>query len=258
MTNKAFRSRKPGNRGRGGRPRKEGERYENGRLKASNAPNATVLAIRDRFGLNNARQAFTPLGVAAAHRWLDERDIRTAHAFAALHHASKLEGPRIPSQSDLSNPEAVDVRAVTWAQLSDAEIVAIWESALRDVGPVSPDGGEEFAAEAWRRYKLACASMTPDERREVVRFCIDDSWPQWLLQRRAGHMGTAWERSRDLLVSGLRKIARASARPVVANDAPEPMPVRHAGGVVVERSVYVDGDDNPLFTVERVARRRAA
>lgn len=187
--------RRPGNRSRGGRPKSA----------ADPGPNPAVLAQRTAFGLGPG-QPFTPLGVAEARNWLDPRDVRAASGFAALHRAAHLDGPRVPSQSDLSNPEAVDVRAVSWSAMSDKEIAAVWESALASVrGP--SNGAETFAVLAMRRWKAACAAMTADQLREVVRFCVDDSWPQWIIHRNAGHFDSGWERQRALLVAGLRAIS---------------------------------------------------
>lgn len=252
--------RRAGNRSSGGRPRSEGERYENGRLKVDRSPNPAVMALREKVGLASSSQPFTPMGVAIAHGWLDGRDIRTASAFIACHHAARVDGPKIPAQGDMSNPEAVDVRSIGWTSLSDAEIVAIWESALRDVPCGPSERSDAFAVEAMRRWKAACKAMTADQRREVQLFCIDDSWPQWVIQRLAGRTKTSWERQRTLLVEGLRAIAADAARP--ANDpaarweGPDPAPLAPAS--VVERTAYVDEDENAMFTVERVTRRRVA
>jgi hypothetical protein len=49
-------------------------------------------------------------------------------------------------------------------------------------------------------------ALTAAEQNEVfLCFCLG-SWPQWILQRCAGHFETPWERKRRLLVSGLETL----------------------------------------------------
>ena len=93
--------------------------------------------------------------------------------------------------------------------------------------------------------------MTPNERAEVHNVCILDSWPQWILQRRAGRMATRWERKRDLLISGLRAVRRA-LRPEAANEDGQEVPKPTSGPQTIERTVYVDEDGKTVLEVERV------
>ena len=95
-----------------------------------------------------------------------------------------------------------------FSSLSHAEITAIWDSVFAGSAETLEEQ-DERATKANARWKLANAAMSPDERSEVHNVCILDSWPQWIIQRRAGRMETSWERKRDLLISGLGAVRRA-------------------------------------------------
>lgn len=45
--------------------------------------------------------------------------------------------------------------------------------------------------------------MTPEQRQECHLVVIQDSWPQWVLQRAHGRFGTSWERKRNHPIEGL-------------------------------------------------------
>jgi len=152
-----------------------------------------------------------------------------------------------------------DVTAASFfATLPDREVAEIWDAVFTDDGGPAL-GREEAAARAMKRWKLACAAMSPDQREEVHNVCILDSFPQWIIQRAHGHMETSWERKRDLLIAGLRAI-RAELHP--PKGKPEKQPETAVASprprAQVERTVYVDEDGEPLLEVERVVRRPAA
>ncbi len=152
-----------------------------------------------------------------------------------------------------------DVTAASFfATLPDREVAEIWDAVFTDDGGRAL-GREEAAGRAMKRWKQACAAMTPEQREEVHNVCILDSFPQWVIQRAHGHMETSWERKRDLLIAGLRAI-RAELHP--PKGKPERAPVASTlstpSRAQVERTVYVDEDGEPLLEVERVVRRPAA
>jgi len=224
--------------------------------------------MRAIFGVDHIGQAFSPIQIALRNGWLGEADCRTAAEFASLHAAAGMGRSSISMTSDLE----VKTRTETtgdptapsfFAQLPDQEVAMIWDLVFSNDGGAQ-DTREERAARAMRKWKAANAAMSPEQRTEVHNVCILDSFPQWVIQRAHGHMETSWERKRDLLIAGLRAI-RAELHPPKAREpintgargapssAPSPVPPR-----VIEHTVYVDEDGEPLLEVERVVRRPAA
>lgn len=244
----------------GGRPPKEGERYPSGKLKRPGPNQLTV--VRRRALCEDVTMASCPLDAAFARGWISLTEYAAGQAYIAIHARANLGAPGIPSQADHSKPDPVgDIRRVSWSELSHNEIARIWDSAMRDLGT---GGGmarmEEEAAAAMIRWKAMSAAMTPAERAEVDNVCVRESWPQWILQRAAGRMGTSWERSRKLLVSGLRSIRKALSRPspaapstFIPNASANDGPAR-----VSERTIYLGTDGEPVLEVERIIRRPAA
>lgn len=248
-------------RSKGGRPRQPGERTKSGRLKHS--PNERVLQMRSVFGVDHIGQAFSPIQIALRNGWLSEADCRTAAEFASLYAAAGMGRSSISLSAGMEvKPGADTTGDVTapgfFATLPDREVAEIWDAVFTD------DGGralnrEEAAARAMKRWKLACAAMTPEQREEVHNVCILDSFPQWIIQRAYGRMDTSWERKRDLLMGGLRA-ARTALNPPKGKPERRPeTPVSSATGrAQIERTVYVNEDGEPLLEVERVVRRPAA
>lgn len=248
-------------RSKGGRPRQQGERTKGGRLKHS--PNERVMQIRAAFGVDHVGQAFSPIQIAHRNRWLSDEDCRTAVEFAGIYAAAGLGRSSI----SMSAEHEVDRRTETsrevtapsfFAQLPDVEVAMIWDSVFNDDGGHLMDRDERGAA-AMRKWKAACAAMTPEQREEVHNVCILDSFPQWIIQRAHGHMETSWERKRDLLIGGLRAVRAELHRPKGKHDqAPVAPMVSAQTRAQVERTVYVSEDGEPLLEVERVVRRPAA
>lgn len=251
-------------RSKGGRPRQAGERTKGGRLK--HTPNARVIAMRAAFGVDHIGQAFSPIQIAYRNGWLTEVDCRTAAEFASLHAAAGLGRSSISLSADMEVDRGTetsgDVSAKSFfAQLPDREMAQIWDAVFND------DGGQRLSADdratrAMARWKLANAAMTSEQRREVHDVCILDSFPQWVVQRAAGRMDTAWERKRDLLIAGLGSIRRAlhPLKPTSSAPAFEPLASSppSPSRAQVNRTVYVTEDGEPLLQVERIARRPAA
>ncbi len=190
----------PKPRSNGGRPRKEGERYECGKLKRPE-PNPIVLAHR-RALCDDPTKATNPIDVMLANRWITEDQHRTACRFREDRHYAQLCGPNVPTQKDLSAPEGVDARGMNFSQMPNADVAAIWDSAMGRT-PAAQTDQDQAQARAFSRYKSACEAMTAEQRAEVEDVVIHDSWPQWVIQRRAKRFGTSWERKYTLLIDGL-------------------------------------------------------
>jgi len=196
----------PKPKGSAGRPAKDGERYACGKLKPP-PPNPVVLAHRAAL-CADPLMATNPIDCMLANRWITEDQHRTACRYREDRHRAQLCGPNVPTQKDLSAPEGVDTRNLRFANLSFGEIAAIWDSVMgRTQMPVTDQ--EQAQHRAWERYKQASRSMTLEQFTEVDDVVMHDSWPQWVIQRKAGRFGTAWERKFKLLTDGLNAIMGA-------------------------------------------------
>lgn len=196
---------------KGGRPRQPGDRYPSGKLRPPK-PNEKVLAIRQAFGLDKLGQKFTPIEVAFHRGWVDEETYWAAARYAALYRLAVTGVPGYANQNLLEAPNSVDVRALSFAQLTHAEVTAIWDSAM---GEPAYEGDEKRAAQATKRWRETNLRMSTEQRQEVFDVVVLESWPQWIVQRSAGLDGRAWERKRELLTeglfaSGLSKFARTA------------------------------------------------
>lgn len=261
-------------RGAGGRPRQEGDRYPNGRLKPA-GPNPIVVERRKAI-CDDVTMATCPLDAAYARGWISQRDHGAGKAYIAVHAGAGFTGPGSSGQRDTSLPKGSadqlradwgamttgEVKALRWSDISSKDIAAIWDSALRDLGRhADPEKAETFAAEANRRWRALNAAMTAQERVAVDAFCVRETWPQWLIERLAGRMDSRWEDNRTLLVEGLTVIARKlqTKKSPVESDLVLPDPPKVAKGPArMERTVYVDENGKKMLEVERIRRRDAA
>jgi hypothetical protein len=259
--------RNSGNRSGGGRPRQEGERYPNGRLKPQK-PNTRTLEMRAALGVTDIGQAFSPIQIAARKGWMSAEDCRIAATFASIHTLAGLGRSASAAGADREVEAGADVSgdptaSSFFATLPHAEVVAIWDAVFNSEGGELTDR-EDRAAKAMKQWKAANAAMTPEQRSEVYDVCILDSFPQWIIQRAAGRERTSWERKRDILIAGLRNVARA-LRPATAiarsavdaaerEDRPVSSSVLPTGSV--RRQFYIDQEGQPLFEVEWVYRLR--
>ena len=246
----------------GGRPRQEGERYPNGRLKPR-GPNERSVEIRQALGLKKLNQRMVPLDVAHANGWLSSVDYLTGIRFANLHQAAGFAHSggsmgatmEVDIGTEVSLSVSMDAKSF-FSGLPHAELVVLWDRVF-DRGERDPVKADEASAKAMRQWKAACAAMTMQERAEVTNVCVLDSFPQWIIQRSAGREGTSWEGKRDLLISGLAKV-RQSLRPQ-RDPAPEltdyARPVNRAPSrAQVERTVYVDEEGKPVREDVRIRR----
>lgn len=258
------RIRKGGNRSGGGRPKQDGERYPNGRLKPQ-GPNQLVVDRRKAL-CDDVTKATSPLDVALHHGWLDEADYRTGLDFAYIYRLAGFGQSsgggaarhEVEKPIELSLDVTTDARSY-FSALPHAEVAALWDRVFSDDGVVRATAADRAAA-AMAKWKAANAAMTAAQREEVRLVCIEDSFPQWIIQRRAGRMGTTWERKRDLLIAGLRAI-RQALKPAgdQADAGPPAEPATLPPATGVDRTVYVDQDTGEtVLEVERVRRGQAA
>lgn len=256
---------------RKGRPRKSGARFPSGKLKQA-APNQRVLDQRASI-CADPTMATCPLDAAYANGWLSKVEYGAGKAYISVHARAGIGGPGAAAQRDTSIPTGAaleladrwsslsdaDVRRMRLSLLPDKEIALIWDSALRDLGRYAdPAKAEEFAQEANRRWRALNAAMTTMERSAVDDFCIRETWPRWFWERQAGNMKTWSEDERDILIGGLRAMARAMEKPktIAKVDIALPRPAPASGPREVERVVYQDETGETLFEAERIKRRK--
>lgn len=244
---------------KGGRPRKDGDRYPSGQLKPA-GPNKRAVEIRKALGLDKLNQRQVPLDVAHRNGWLSDVDYLTGIRFANLHHAAGFSraGGSMGSclEIDAATETSIAVTAEAksfFSSLPDKEMAALWDSVF-DRSERDPGRANEASAKAMREWKTACAAMTMQERGEVTDVCVLDSFPQWIIQRAAGRMDTTWERKRKLLVSGLAKVRQALRRPRPPTEMSSAQPRRPSGPQQIERTLYVDEEGNKVLEVERRSR----
>lgn len=263
------RSRRTGNRSGGGRPKKEGDRYPNGRLKAEK-PNPAVLARRQLICADPA-MATCPLDAAFANGWITQADYGAGRAFLSVHVSAGLDSPGAAAIRDNSIPRGAadqlsqrwgemtdaQVRGMRWNEFTDKEISAIWDSALRDLDRAAdPTAPSDFAVRAHQRWRAMNAAMSSIERVVVDSFCVREEWPQWFVERLAGRVVPIHEERRDILISGLRAIAETMRKPKapVRRDLVLPDPPRPSGPVVIERTEIVNEAGEVVQVHERVRR----
>jgi len=191
----------------GGRPRKAGPRHPSGQLVQKAPPNEKVVALRRALlgETPSARlaDAEDPMCLALARGWISEAQHRAGQVYAGAWRRSHPQR-RTPGLIEVAEPETRDLRRVS--EMSDTEIAAAFEAVLGAAERRGPPSEAE-QAEARLRYNSLSRAMSAEEQNEVfLCFCLA-SWPQWILQRCAGHFETRWERKHRLLVSGLETLA---------------------------------------------------
>jgi hypothetical protein len=197
-------------RSKGGRPRKAAPRHACGKLVQSAEPNPKVVALRRALvgsaGTGDARadlaSAEDPMSLALARGWITEAQHRAGVAYAQAWRRSHPQRRLVGETSEAPEPAVRDLRRI--GEMGDAEIARAFDAMLEGTR-LAPR--EESEVEARTRYNAASRLMRPAEQNEVfLCFCLQ-SWPQWLIQRCAGHFDTPWEARRRLLVAGLDAIA---------------------------------------------------
>lgn len=257
--------------GKGGRPRKDGDRFPNGRLKPP-GPNQLVVDRRKAI-CEDVTMATCPLDAAYARGWITQAEHGAGKAFIAIHAGAGFMGPGYSGQKDTSLPTgSVDelranwsemtsgqVKAMKWSDISAKDIAKIWDSALRDLGRYAdPETAEQFAADANRKWRAVNAQMTSHERMAVDAFCIREVWPQWLTERLAGQDSGRWADQRNILIEGLRIVGHALRKPktpAMVDVVQTPKP-KATGPLRIEKTIYVDdATGQPVLEVERRTRR---
>lgn len=247
--------RNAGNRSKGGRPSQAGDRTPGGRLKA---PGPNQLIIERRKALcDDIRKATNPLDVAHYRGWIGDADYRTGLTYARLHAAAGFGRRHRGGSREVSPPTEVSIDVMAdpksfFAGLPHAEVVALWDAVFDDDGSRKATA-DQRAQDATRLWQAANAAMTAAQRQEVHRVCIEDSFPQWIIQRAAGRVDTSWEGGRLILIEGLRAIRRA-IKPATAPTVPPPAPPAIADMRVVEREIRTQ-EGAVVLEVERVRRR---
>lgn len=168
---------------RRGAKRKAGARYANGRLKPVDPRNKIVAARRLELCADPA-MATTPLDCALANGFISPTDYRAAMIYAGAFRASRIAPAASTVAKDLSTPASlVDVRGVSYAAMSDAEIMAVWSSVeTHTKGLWGVSDSDESEAAALRRWHDLNQGLTADQRAELMRVAIMDSWPHWINQ----------------------------------------------------------------------------
>lgn len=242
-----------------GRPRAEGERYPNGRLKPR-GPNETVIAKRLA---GDASAGEHPLDFALSQKWITERQHKDAMAYRAIYQQAHIGGPRLSlaSLAEIPDQEAL---TMNWSQMSDAEIAEIFDAVFcEDMATVSP---EEATAKAQARWTVLNKHLSPAERQQLFLVSVMGSWPFWMTKAAAQKaLGAQDQQRRDALFGAINGVGRTLRPPRKANTiSPVPHePVRRPAAVVPVRYENQHGEeisprskDGRPFEVAVLHRRR--
>ena len=190
---------------RAGRPRKDGERYENGRLKPP-PPNARVVAERRALlgeadaGRSRLKMAENPLDLILARGWLSREHYDAGRSFAALHGRARLSLPPIRTSSLETR-----VRAVVAA----GDATALWR-----------------LNEIW-------TELDGEGRSALIEVCVLEVWPAWLVAAAL----TGDPAVREALLTGHRKRALERALDAVGRQLMQPAPAGLSAGSALSRFV---------------------
>lgn len=214
-----------------GRPRKDGERYANGRLKPT-GPNATVIEKR-RAG--DAEAGEHPLDFALSQGWVTEQQHRDAAAYRGIYQSAHIGGPRLSLGSLTEVPPAETLR-LNWSQMSDAEIVEIFDAVFsEDYKPPGQNGPAPMALERWRKLN---AHLSAEERQQLFLVSVMGSWPLWMVKAASDKALGARDQERKAALFGaitgvgkaLRPPKGSTITPVPHKPPPRPateVPVRY-------------------------------
>jgi hypothetical protein len=226
-----------------GRPRIEGERYANGRLKPR-GPNETVVAKR-RAG--DAEAGEHPLDFALSQKWINERQHRDAMAYRSAYQYAHIGGPRMSSGSLAEVPESelppLEVLIRNLSQIPDADITAAWDKFF--------GGGDEPALQrddgkAMKTWKLLNLTLTAAERQQIFEVAVLGSWSFWMTRQASDHaLGRQDQERKAALMGALGGVARAlrPPRPPQARITAVPhRPSRRSATEVPVRYETADGE----------------
>ena len=244
-----------------GRPRKEGERYANGRLKPA-GPNETVVAKR-RAG--DAEAGEHPLDFALSQKWITERQHRDAMAYRSIYNSAHIGGPKL-SLGSLTEVPPQEALTMNWSQMTDGEITEIFDAVFGDVQP--PANPEEANALALKHWRLLNAHLSSPERQQLFLVSVMGSWPFWMTKVAADKaLGAQDKERRDALFGAINGVGRA-LRPPKREATITPVPHKPTRRPAIEVEVqYQDQFGHAVtpksergrpFEVAVAARRRRA
>jgi hypothetical protein len=244
-----------------GRPKAEGERYPNGRLKPRGG-NPKVIEMRKAL-MGNAKvdlsKADNPIELAYARGWLTENEGRAAKTLENLYRQAGFSAPHMNSGGLSEVQPSLDLDARNFSIMSDAEVTEIWDKVMNDEG--SPTDRELQSKRAMRLWCTIMGGMPNDVRAEVFSVCIAQSWPQWIIYLASAKEvpeGHALRRRR--LLEGLGVV-----RNVMSKSKPKVIPMtsevseksKPKGQKREEHFTYVDEDGATLLEVVKITRRMA-
>ena len=176
----AHRSNRSLNGAKGGRPRKDGERTESGRLRDP-GPNPRMLAQRRELlgsGANEKLDHNDPLDVALARGWLTQERHQVANSLCGMF---RRAGTHLPAGIKVADYGEATLRREVAEQITGGSVSYV---------PVSDLDGDP---EAWAKVKLALNAMRPAQRARVISVVLRREWPQWLSRRIFGRPYDAQE-----------------------------------------------------------------
>lgn len=190
-----------------GRPKKGGERFPCGKLKAS-GPNPTVVAKR-RAG--DASAGEHPLDFALSNNWITERMHKDAMAYRAAYARTQIGGPQLSLGGLQESPDPETLRT-NWSELSDAYIGELFDKVFSaEPLPEVKELQDIQALARWRNLNLA---LSPEERHELFLVCVVGSWPFWMPKRTNGTaLGAKDMLKQEALFRGLGSVGRALRPP---------------------------------------------
>lgn len=215
-----------------GRPRKEGERYANGRLKPR-GPNETVIAKRKA---GDAAAGEHPLDFALSQQWITERQHRDAMAYRSAYQSAHIGGPRMSLASLPEVPEnelpPLEVLIRNLSQIPDADITAAWDKFF---GGEDEQGARPDDTKAMQRWKVLNLTLTPLERQQLFQVAVMGSWPFWMPKQASDRaLGRQDEERKVALMGALGGVARALRPPKPPQALITPVPHRQSRRTAVE------------------------
>lgn len=190
-----------------GRPRKEGERYPNGRLKPA-GPNETVVAKRKA---GDAEAGEHPLDFALSQKWITERQHRDAMAYRSIYQGAHIGGPKLSLGSLMEVPPQ-EALTMNWSQMSDGEITEIFDAVFSEDMPTGSP--EEANAKALARWRILNQHLSAAERQQIFTVSVMGSWPFWMTKAASAvTLGAQDRERRDALFGAINGVGRALRPP---------------------------------------------
>lgn len=168
----------------GGRPKHDGERYPNGRLKPP-LPNAVVLARRHAmFGgaatVTQLKAAESPLSFMRAKGWLSTADTSTAEGQKRATAEITRRAEAAAAYAALYRAAGLDLPTLRTGDLGEADLTRNTGQVTFDtIARRDPDGDPA----AMERLRACWNAMTGPERQTLLEVCLMLAWPQWLADR---------------------------------------------------------------------------